>query len=590
MKKRFMLMKGMAFSVAMAMLAGAIFSNALSTTANAGENSSSPSVNVYATVEQLQNSNNFALSGDYSGVAKKVAFGFDGSGNTQYWYIAGNDSVNHGLVLISSLPLGSNQAFYIGDEDVNTKENNITYNEAWNCVYENDNRPTEVYPNHYGSSSIRGVLNDMAEDENYFSEAEQAFLKYTTVYTEDTLNGSVYSTTDKLYLAHGNIEDQTCIIAGSNLSSDINSGLKIDVVGDSPYGVSYDWSHYGAYFRLRTSNPDADNDGIPDASDNEVNYIVNGVNVCPIHSFAGSSVLCATTYNGIGQFTTGSVEYKNPIVPVFNMNMEKVLFASAVPIVSGGYGSISSDDAFIMRMDGKTKLSDFTVTYTSDSVKFSTISDKTVTLVVQGKDGLNDWYYTASVDENALFTASELQLALSLNAIPDFENCKIWIETTEDNVTYAVKAEEEKAIEPTTTSQVPIYDIRVNNVNGGSVKTELIETERGTVVRLSPISMKDFEFKEWQIIRGDVVIENDSFLMPEEEVVIMAIFERVTIADEGKTTTEKLTWENNGMDNDIDDVVNTRDTSTIEAIIILLAVAAVTVIGCVIIDIKKSQE
>lgn len=115
MKKRFILMKGMAFSVAMAMLTGAIFSN--------------------------------ALSGDYSGVAKKVAFGFDGSGNTQYWYIAGNDSVNRGLVLISSLPLGSNQAFYIGDEDVNTKENNITYNEAWNCVYENDNRPTEVYPN-----------------------------------------------------------------------------------------------------------------------------------------------------------------------------------------------------------------------------------------------------------------------------------------------------------------------------------------------------------------------------------------------------------------------------------------------------------
>lgn len=76
--------------------------------AYAAQDSSKLSVTAYATVEQLKDSDNFALNASYSGVAKKVAFGKDGSGNTQYWYIAGADpdkSSNKGLVLMAATPL-----------------------------------------------------------------------------------------------------------------------------------------------------------------------------------------------------------------------------------------------------------------------------------------------------------------------------------------------------------------------------------------------------------------------------------------------------------------------------------------------------
>ena len=49
----------------------------------------------------------------------------------------------------------------------------------------------------------------------------------TTVYTDDTKNSSVYSTTDKLYLAYGDCYDDH-VMVGKNASDGLNNGLHID--------------------------------------------------------------------------------------------------------------------------------------------------------------------------------------------------------------------------------------------------------------------------------------------------------------------------------------------------------------------------
>ena len=98
-----------------------------------------------------------------------------------------------------------------------------------------------------------------------------------------------------------------------------------------------------------------------------------------------------------------------------------------------------------LRLDGTGK--DIgTVTYNTTTgdikvVKGST--SQTVALVVQGKDGTNDWYYSKQITGTETINASDIKSALSLTSDIDLSACKIWLEITEDNVSYAVNAEKE---------------------------------------------------------------------------------------------------------------------------------------------------
>ena len=98
-----------------------------------------------------------------------------------------------------------------------------------------------------------------------------------------------------------------------------------------------------------------------------------------------------------------------------------------------------------LRLDGTGK--DIgTVTYNTTTgdikvVKGSTA--QTVSLVVQGNDGTNDWYYNKQIEGPETVNASDIKSALSLTSDIDLSACKIWLEITEDNVSYAVNAEKE---------------------------------------------------------------------------------------------------------------------------------------------------
>ena len=66
----------------------------------------------------------------------------------------------------------------------------------------------------------------------------------------------------------------------------------------------------------------------------------------------------------------------------------------------------------------------------------------TVSLVIQGNDGTNDWYYSKKIDKTDTVKVSDIQRALNISDDIDWRNCQIWLETTdEDRMTYAVPAE-----------------------------------------------------------------------------------------------------------------------------------------------------
>ncbi len=591
---RIKLKKGIVYTLT-ACIAIGLFSSVLSGTMKAkAKDDNTLNMTAYATAEQLKDNANFALSSSYNGVAKKVAFGQDGSGNTQYWYIAGADpdtETNGGLVLLAETPLAK--------EKFQTIASTI-YNDKIEGTYEGA-KTQAVFPNHYGSSTVRDVLQSLEKDSKYFSTAEQDLMQETTVFTYDRKNNSTYSTTDKLYLAHG-VTNDDYITVGSNSSQDLGKGLKVDTY--KPY-INNNLS-----FWLRSTRSNGQKD------------------VCMAQT--GSVVS--------GQW---DVIIKHDILPAFSLNLSSVLFASAVPTSAVGSETIKAEDAFIMRADGSIKLSGSAVSYTASEVTVKPAANTTVTFVVQGNDKTNDWYYADSVSSEKTVSASAIQRALGLAIEPDMNDCEIWIETTQDNITYAVKAikngETEKkeiknveitgidtpvagtALDTSAVSDtvgisavsavtwtpndetadysttytasvtltpladyvftasstafvngnaatsvkfnddktltvtyqfaatadkdpVPTYNVQVENDGNGTASADVNSTTAGTTVTLTAVPNEGYQFKEWQVVSGGITVNDNSFVMPANDVVVKAIFEQKTT--EGKVDVDVVVGEN----------------------------------------------
>ena len=364
-----------------------------STSVHAEENQS-PTKEQFSTVEELKNYD----TNDNDGVKNpaKVYFG----NNNQQWWIAGSQS-NDSITLFSASSMRDDVQFESNYMD------NKTYDDKWNCTYP-DREPAEVFPNHYGASYIRNVtLKEM--EASFFTSSEQALINETTIYTDDTKNNSVYSTTDKLYLAYGDQEDYNHITVGKNSANDLNDGLRID--------PSYWGKSVLELFWIRS--PFVSND---DPND-------------------GSSVLTAWPSKNYPAFNGAQTSNVEKIRPAFELNSSTILFASAVPSATST-GNLTlqdtdGDGAFTLRYDaGKysKNLGSAVISYDESKVILTDVPNGTY-LVAQNSKGA----YAKQITNETEVSASGMNL-------DSFANCKIWLETTDtaNRITYAALAEKEQ--------------------------------------------------------------------------------------------------------------------------------------------------
>ena len=364
-----------------------------STSVHAEENQS-PTKEQFSTVEELKNYD----TNDNDGVKNpaKVYFG----NNNQQWWIAGSQS-NDSITLFSASSMKDDGQFESNYMD------NKTYDDKWNCTYP-DREPAEVFPNHYGASYIRNVtLKEM--EASFFTSSEQALINETTIYTDDTKNNSVYSTTDKLYLAYGDQEDYNHITVGKNSANDLNDGLRID--------PSYWGKSVLELFWIRS--PFVSND---DPND-------------------GSSVLTAWPSKNYPAFSGARTSNVEKIRPAFELNSSTILFASAVPSATST-GNLTlqdtdGDGAFTLRYDaGKysKNLGSAVISYDDSKVILTDVPNGTY-LVAQNSNGT----YAKQITNETEVSASGMNL-------DNFANCKIWLETTDtaNRITYAALAEKEQ--------------------------------------------------------------------------------------------------------------------------------------------------
>ena len=358
-------------------------------------------VTVFATKDQLMSA--FTPDGNgKSSTIGKIAFGRNSKNKVQEWYILGNDDgvTGDNTVLFAADSIATSQKF-------NASTKTKSYDDTWGCAYTGHD-PAEVWGNHYGGSDLRAALNAIARNAQYFTTAEQGLMNETTVTTRDPKAKADYTTTDKLYAltAADDIDlEYKTIKAGTNAQI---------VLAMSTYWSSGSYS----YFWLRA----------PDTIDSSLAQVVR-------RGFYVSDV---------------SVFFEFALVPAFNLNLSSVIFASAAQAASSENaetGTIADGTAMTLRLDGSDKTIG-TVMYDETAGKIAAQKDEnaagTVSLVVQGNDGTKDWYYSVPAGGATVVTKEQIQDACGISGALSLADCKIWLETTIDNVAYATEMAEAK--------------------------------------------------------------------------------------------------------------------------------------------------
>ena len=104
--------------------------------------------------------------------------------------------------------------------------------------------------------------------------------------------------------------------------------------------------------------------------------------------------------------------------------------------------------------------------------------------------------------------------------------------TAEETATFTVRAlnsvgNNKKELSITITKAAPAeHTITVTTAGGGTASASSTSATSGTEITLTATPNTGYHFKEWEVISGGVTITNDTFLMPEGDVTIEAIFEK----------------------------------------------------------------
>lgn len=350
-------------------------------TVQAAENTA-PASEYWTDVEGLKK---FSLSSGDSKVGT-IIFGLDGAGAAQKWKIVGTDTGIEGdnIILFAATSL-ANSVFNADSDSIKTY--NSTYGN-----YPEETSVTQVYPNHYGASDLRSKLKGYLSDESYFSTSEVSKMNQTTIYTFDSKNNCYYSVTDKLYIPYG-ISGTSTVYLGSNTSDDMASGVGIPVyVGETFYWLREPMLDYG--------------------SDINSKYALVG-------------------YKNV---TSNKISNGRAVFPAFDLNLSSVSFASA----AGAATALTNEFNSSADMTENT----YTLRYISNGTESAVISTdgKSIQvinasgkyLMVQNSIGV----YEQEIGSNNM-TIDAGDISMDSDVLENFNNCKVWLESTNDGITTA---------------------------------------------------------------------------------------------------------------------------------------------------------
>lgn len=412
-----------------------------------------PAVEDFATVEQLRTA--FDMDDDTTDKTfKKVYFS-----DEKKWCIAGIDPIGKGLVLVAQNFSGKGN-FYADDKVK-------VYDATCGVTYEDDFMPTQVAPNHYGTSDMRKTFQSYTDPTSgacLFTAEELALITPTTIYTEDTYNKDetgnprVYFSEELLYPTYATEENvKSYVTVGSNSADQLETDLKIDVNiqdGRTPLFISQSFTRAARH---------------PSGNIDHYDYAYTN------YFYSNSSYF---------------VGYKEiNYLPVFQLDTSNVLFGSIYKGVTkeGEQKDTFDYKIFTLRMDaGKYGVNLGTANITAPALEYVTVSDapEETFLVVQCGEGA----WAKAVSGDMTFSASDI----SGGKITSFENCKVWLEKTDADamLTYASYADTVSAYSVGITSNAKL----VRDKNSG--EENQVSLDNAPITEIVYTTVEDYYFPE----------------------------------------------------------------------------------------------
>ena len=164
--------------------------------------------------------------------------------------------------------------------------------------------------------------------------------------------------------------------------------------------------------------------------------------------------------------------------------------------------------------------------------------------------------YTIQVGRDGKFDLSNLPTGFDVNRVTQWTNASVKQEDgrnmlkVDDNaseVTYTYNCSGETNGNPKFTATFTLlvekeqtYAINVENDGNGTASASVASAAQGEAVTLTAAPNEGYEFKEWQVVSGNITIENNQFTMPANPVTVKAIFEQkkyaITVQTDGNGT------------------------------------------------------
>ena len=245
---------------------------------------------------------------------------------------------------------------------------------------------------------------------------------------------------------------------------------------------------------------------------------------------------CSNTYAGAVD-AYGIMDYSVPdfthigVSPAMNIDLSRVIF--------------STDISGTTENSGK----EYKLTVVSDNIDFAQLTDTIVTIEGskvtfpyyvsgEGADDVTQVSYLILDKEYVQGNTNDAKI-LAYGAMKDFNfdlpsDLKVSDWGTKYHV-YAL-AEDVNGSEETDFANFPYeieepvsyYSIKVTSSGKGMVASSISSGMSGESVTLNATPNNGYRFKEWQVVKGNVTISDNMFVIGEEDIEIIAVFEKIT--------------------------------------------------------------
>ena len=461
----------------------------------------------YATVDDLETKSGAVIT------LGKNSRGKDGN---QKWFVLGKDDGVNGrnTMLFAATSLtdssGSEQREVFQRVLGATR---IDYDSSWGSSYtDGAAAPTEVDISYYAASYSRWRLRDTISYNNLFNRVEKALLNETPYKNTDLGNNNrIYTLKDKLYLPAIKASEKDTIYIGSNDQVPLRS-TKADYCYSAWSRTAFDHQNVSAY------------------SVSIDNSIYTGKKL--VHNFYTD------------QFGTDHVVWGDTaaMLPATNLDLDKVLFASMVPLqeeLSSGSGAGEVRTGYVdetnilnpmtLRLDAEQhgkNLGELYVNWDKGEIyaknSLGGLGQPRVWLVVQtsyvddntehasSRYGCKDISNDPSLTDEYGFVHAKLDdigFGNGLIKLSSLDNCKIWLEASFDNAANsALSAVYTYAVEPKPLPEVTVTTItKFFDPESGEELTSARTTETSTIHAGDTFT---YSYKNKPYISPDTIVNN----------------------------------------------------------------------------------